>query len=223
MKFGISSTLPTIVVAIFSASLLAGQVCAFTFGPMLPEYLYNHKLGLPISLGGVIEKFAENAGPTIAGYHNSNSTTAGQNVITVTATDLSGKPVTTLKLDTSYNLTLTASPNGTVNNMVNIDGALVWGQNSNGTKVGKFIGFPPVFSYYPYSVKQQGIVHNQVLSNNSQVNSIIYRTPKYLHGEIILIGGLAVTDAEFGFWGTNFTVSDSSSSHYKKHYRRRQW
>jgi len=210
--------LPTVIYIGF-ISLLAAQVSAFTYGLLLPEYLYNHRNNLPISLGGVIEHFVEPVGLTVAGYHNSNVTHAGMNIVAVTATTLTGVPVKSFELDTSYNLTLTSSPNGTVNLNINLDGALIWGQDLRGMKVGKFLSFPQVFSYFPYALDKQGIVHNQVLSNTSQVTSIIYHTPKDLHGKSIRIGGLAVTDNQFGTWGFNFTIHGSTSGHRNKHLR----
>lgn len=195
-----------IIIAAMFAMLFAGQTSAFTYGPLLPTYLYNHRPNLPTSLGGVILKFGEPVGPAVAGYHNSNVTTAGLNIVAITVTTLRGTPVTRLRLNRVYNLTLTSSPNGIVDINLPLDGILMWGENHKQVKVGHFIKFPTVFSYYPYAVKKQGIVHNTVLSETGTIGGILYKTPKTLKGNIIRLGGLACTDSQFGFWGKNFTV-----------------
>jgi hypothetical protein len=79
------------------------------------------------------------------------------------------------------------------------------------TRVGNFVQTGPNMQYWPactlggqYSIST-GIVHNQLLSNTSIYNGLVWKSPAILYGNISFIGA-GVTDNGYGPFEVTYLI-----------------
>ena len=175
---------------------------AFSNGTLLPSYLCGPPNdGFPKSLGGVLKYFhEEGADLYIANIHQQNSTIPKSGLITV------NKTVDAFIENNIYDLSL-VSTSGEL-----IEGAIVYGEDCTGNKVGEFIEFGLSMEPFPScGPNNVGIVHNQEIEKSIYVG-IKWKAPPFNGCNTLHFKGLAVVDnTGFGFHSTVHTLSQNNN------------
>lgn len=182
-------------------TLLLPIINCFPNGTMLPCYFcYSPNQGYPTSLGDVLislPNITANIALNLAIAHNQHSIFAQKKLITVVKND---QPYFSITLGSIVSLFLESTANFT------LDGALLYAIDDNNNKIGNFLEFGLKMQEFPScGLNATGIVHNQVLSENTIYSGIIWKAPDYLvNSSFIHFTGLAVTDQGFGKFVTSF-------------------
>lgn len=183
----------------------------------------NIPIKIDDGINGLIgNALAPNAQQIIGSFHNGNPdtnyTTAVKNIVTIVPTDFTNftSGVVNKKFviypNTNYNMSIVVNfPSFNFTDTA-LDGAFVYALDEyTKTRVGNFIYTGDKMSpWYACSLTNKyplntGIVHNQLLSETGVYNNIIWKSPKYLYGNISFIGA-GVTDAGYGPFKVTYLV-----------------
>ncbi|KAJ3328958.1 hypothetical protein HDU76_008937 [Blyttiomyces sp. JEL0837] len=161
----------------------------------------------------VLAYFEEDgAALTVAQFHQQNSTTAQQGVVTATSTK------TTITPGQPMDLTINTAG---LDPKAAIVGLLIWAVDDFGQKIGGFSAYPPTLSpmmpcIEPGANLPTVLVHNQGLDganppNVNQLTGLVWQAPPIIYSNTVTVKGLAVTDTGFGFHSTAFQVTGATT------------
>jgi hypothetical protein len=217
--------------------LCAQQVSAFTNGTLLPAYLCGpFGDGFPKTVGGVVAFFQLETGSppsllhtqqTITSFHNRLEISPLLNALNVQAQPTGipaseGAPNTQLRAGQLYDITLlgTTYANNSLpaQNLtgfavapdVVVDGAIVYAETTNHSRVGRFTAFgASMVAWSACGPRSVGVVHTGLLGTDEvpPYSGLQWRAPWDLPvGTTVRFKGAAVTDNGFGPHATDFTI-----------------